>query len=96
MSKIPAHLKTITDQDEAEIQKQIAADPDAAELTDEEAKRPMSFAEAMRRPRGRPAVESPRQQISVRLDPDLIAHYKALGKGWQTRLNDDLRKAANI
>ncbi|TPW26659.1 BrnA antitoxin family protein, partial [Martelella alba] len=23
-------------------------------------------------------------------------HYKATGKGWQSRLNDDLRKAAGL
>lgn len=96
MNRIPAHLRHVSDEEEAEIQRQIAADPDDEELSDESAKRPMTFAEAMQRQRGRPPVEAPRRQISIRLDPDLIDHYKATGKGWQTRLNDDLRKAAGL
>jgi uncharacterized protein (DUF4415 family) len=43
--------------------------------------------------RGRPPVASPKQQISIRLDADLIARLKASGPGWQARINDMLRKA---
>ncbi|MFB9947340.1 BrnA antitoxin family protein [Rhizobium puerariae] len=96
MSKLPKHIKPITDEEEAEIQRQIAADPDDEDLSDEAAKRPMTFAQALQRQRGRPPVETPRRQISIRLDPEVIDHYKATGKGWQGRLNDDLRKAAGL
>jgi uncharacterized protein (DUF4415 family) len=41
-------------------------------------------------------VESPKQQISLRLDPDVIAAYKRTGKGWQGRINEILRKAAKL
>ncbi len=34
--------------------------------------------------------------ITIRLDPDIVEHYKATGKGWQSRMNDDLRKAAGL
>jgi uncharacterized protein (DUF4415 family) len=54
------------------------------------------FAESIRRSRGRPAVESPKRQISLRLDPDVIDAFKATGKGWQGRINDALRKAAKL
>jgi uncharacterized protein (DUF4415 family) len=30
------------------------------------------------------------------LDPDVIEHFKAEGKGWQTRVNAALRKAAGL
>jgi len=30
---------------------------------------------------------------TVRLDPDVLEHFKSTGRGWQTRLNDALRKA---
>ena len=30
------------------------------------------------------------------LDPDVIEHFKAGGKGWQTRVNAALRKAAGL
>ncbi|WP_112944568.1 MULTISPECIES: BrnA antitoxin family protein [unclassified Rhizobium] len=54
------------------------------------------FAESIRRSRGRPAVESPKRQISLRLDPDVIDAFKATGKGWQGRINHALRKAAKL
>ena len=43
--------------------------------------------------RGRPKALSPKRQISLRLDPDLIDRLKASGPGWQGRVNDILRKA---
>ena len=46
--------------------------------------------------RGRPRKDNPKQPISLRLDPDVIEAYRASGLGWQTRLNDDLRKAVGL
>jgi uncharacterized protein (DUF4415 family) len=54
------------------------------------------LAETIRRSRGRPAMERPKQQISLRLDPDVIEAFKATGKGWQVRINEALRKAAKL
>jgi uncharacterized protein (DUF4415 family) len=54
------------------------------------------LAEGIRRARGRPVVEKPKRQISLRLDPDVIDAFKATGKGWQGRINDALRKAAKL
>lgn len=34
--------------------------------------------------------------ISLRLDPDVIEHFRARGKGWQARINATLRKAAGL
>lgn len=34
--------------------------------------------------------------ISIRLSPEVLAHYKATGPGWQTRIDEDLKKAAGI
>jgi uncharacterized protein (DUF4415 family) len=50
-------------------------------------------AEAFHRRRGRPPVESPKQQVSIRLDADLLAKLRASGPGWQSRVNEILRKA---
>lgn len=47
----------------------------------------------IQRARGRPRVEKPLQQISIRLDPDVIAKFKATGKGWQSRINEALKNA---
>jgi uncharacterized protein (DUF4415 family) len=48
------------------------------------------------RPRGRPAKsESERKEkVTLRLSPDVLAHYRAQGPGWQTRIDETLRKAA--
>jgi uncharacterized protein (DUF4415 family) len=46
--------------------------------------------------RGRPKSEAPKEAISLRLDPDVLAHYRDKGPGWQSRINEDLRKAAKL
>jgi uncharacterized protein (DUF4415 family) len=45
---------------------------------------------------GRPRSEQTKQAISLRLDPEVIAFFKAAGAGWQTRINEALRKVAGI
>ena len=42
--------------------------------------------------RGRPKAEVTKVSTTVRFDADLLAAFKATGKGWQTRLNDALRE----
>lgn len=34
--------------------------------------------------------------ITIRLDIDVVERYKMLGKGYQTKINSDLRKAAGL
>ncbi|MGX7743803.1 BrnA antitoxin family protein [Rhodopseudomonas parapalustris] len=34
--------------------------------------------------------------VSIRLSADVVAHYKATGPGWQSRIDDTLRKAAKL
>jgi uncharacterized protein (DUF4415 family) len=34
--------------------------------------------------------------VSLRLDPDVIEHFRAHGPGWQARINTTLRKAAGL
>jgi uncharacterized protein (DUF4415 family) len=31
-------------------------------------------------------------RATIRFDPDVLAHYRAGGKGWQTRVNEVLRR----
>ncbi|MDX3978019.1 BrnA antitoxin family protein [Shinella sp.] len=52
--------------------------------------------EEHRRSRGRPSLEHPKKQVTLRLDEDVIAKFRASGKGWQGRMNEALRKAAGI
>lgn len=34
--------------------------------------------------------------LSIRLSPEVVSHYKATGPGWQTRIDEDLKKAAGL
>jgi uncharacterized protein (DUF4415 family) len=42
--------------------------------------------------RGRARVQNPRELLSLRLPPEVIAGWKATGPGWQTRMADVLQK----
>jgi uncharacterized protein (DUF4415 family) len=46
--------------------------------------------------RGRPPLPQPKQAVSLRLDADVVAAYRKTGEGWQTRINEDLRKARKL
>lgn len=46
--------------------------------------------------RGRPKVQDAKQPVSLRLDPDVLAHFRRGGRGWQSRINAVLRKAAKL
>jgi len=74
-------------------------DPDdAPELTE------AFFAEAelfegdrfIRRGRGRPKSDAVKEQISVQLDPDVLAKLREAGPGWQSRTNELLRQALQL
>lgn len=46
--------------------------------------------------RGRPKAQTHKTPVTIRLDPEVVEHYKATGKGWQSRINSDLRKISGI
>jgi uncharacterized protein (DUF4415 family) len=48
-----------------------------------------------RRGRG-PQKRPTKRLVSLRLDPDLIEHFRARGRGWQARINNTLRKAVGL
>lgn len=91
-------LKAIrpTPEEDAEINRGIALDPDNPELDEtffREAK-PASgvLLEPLRR-RG-PQKAPTKVAISIKLDRDLVERLRASGTGWQARVNDVLRKHA--
>jgi uncharacterized protein (DUF4415 family) len=45
---------------------------------------------------GRPKAERPKKAISLRLDAEVIERFKAGGDGWQSRMNEALRKAVGL
>ena len=51
---------------------------------------PEKFAKATVR-RGRPTVATPKVSTTIRLSPDVIDHFRAGGRGWQTRIDEALR-----
>ena len=82
----------------------ILDDDDAPELTDEiMAKlRPASemlppelyAALTAKKPGQRGKQKKPTKQgVYIRLDPDVLAHFKATGDGWQSRINNFLKAA---
>ena len=85
--------------EETAINVGIAQDPDAPEWTDEDWARARPAIEvhpelvewSLRR-RGKQKAPT-KELISIRLDPDITAYFRDGGPGWQTRLNDTLRRA---
>ena len=45
-------------------------------------------------PPKRNAVPGAKEQVTLRIDQDVLEHFQASGPGWQDRINDALRKAA--
>ena len=46
--------------------------------------------------RGRPPLANPKDAVSLRLDRDVVAHFRRGGRGWQSRINAALRKVAKL
>jgi uncharacterized protein (DUF4415 family) len=101
-------LRPISDEEEAGIQAGIAQDPDNPEITPEEFAQmlparevlPPEFFEMIERERakrrGRPPVDHPKKQVTLRLDADVIESFRSEGDGWQSRINTALRKARGL
>ncbi|WP_298747761.1 BrnA antitoxin family protein [uncultured Brevundimonas sp.] len=77
---------------------------DAPELTEEILARACPAREVLpghvmaqfRRSPGRPKAETPKQQVTLRLDADVLAHWRAKGAGWQSGINAALRRASGL
>jgi uncharacterized protein (DUF4415 family) len=57
---------------------------------------PKEVAERLLRPRGRPKTGNAKKLVSLRLSTAVLDHFKATGAGWQTRIDETLRKAAGL
>lgn len=80
---------------------EIAHGEDIPEWTDPDFAhaRPMGemfpeIVEAFQRMRGQrgPQKAPTKERVGLRLDPDVIAHFRATGPGWQSRINDVLAR----
>lgn len=95
------YVEPLTDEEEAEIRRQIAEDPDDWEATDEELSKARPFAEvfpelaeSIRRSRGRPKLEAAKKAVTLRIDPATLERFQAKGKDWRARMSAALDKAA--
>ena len=87
-----------------QTQEKNACDTDEAEATDAQIAQAMPFIERLpaladgmgRNMGGRPKAETPKVAVSLRLDQDVVARFKASGRGWQTRMNRALREAVGL
>jgi len=48
----------------------------------------------MEMPAKRPVIPNVKEQVTLRLDRDVLDHFQEGGPGWQERINEALRKAA--
>ncbi|MGY2049724.1 BrnA antitoxin family protein [Methylobacterium sp. JK268] len=82
-AKVDAHVITAEEYEEL------------PELTDEDLAAADEYVgpTLVRRGRGRPRLEAPKRQVTLRLDPDVIDRFRASGPGWQVRINAILREA---
>jgi uncharacterized protein (DUF4415 family) len=86
-------LSNLNEDDAPELTPELAAQaktifeiPELADLAD------------LVRKGGRPLLpdEVRKRRVTIMLDPDVIERFKAGGRGWQTRVNAALRKAAGL
>lgn len=71
-----ARIESMSDED---VERAAASDPDWEGVPDDWHEQ----AEAV--------MPRPKVPVSIRLDADLIEHFRSTGRGWQTRINAILR-----
>ena len=92
-SKADAHV--ISDEEYREMPELTEAQLDRAELAiGNKIIRPARG--TLTRPPGRPKATAPKRSVHLRLSPDVLDHFRATGKGWQTRIDEALRKVAKL
>lgn len=68
-------------------------DPEDGDVTVEALEQALAEREERLRLRG--AQRAPtKQQVTLRIDQDVLAKFRATGRGWQSRINEALRAAS--
>ena len=95
------YADAMSDEEDARLTAAAESDPDNPPLTEKFWRRarpahevhPHLVRKSLERKRGRPPAERPKQQVTLRLDPDILEHFRSMGAGWQTAINEALRRA---
>ena len=71
----------------------IKPDRDNPAWSDEDFRRAKPALDVLPAARG-PQRAPAKQLVSLRIDRDVVARFRATGDGWQTRVNEALKRAA--
>jgi uncharacterized protein (DUF4415 family) len=85
MAAAKAYAESLTPEEDAALTKAALADPDTVLITELSKRKP-----------GRPVADVTKKAVSIRLSPDVLAHFRSGGPGWQSRIDDVLREAAGL
>jgi uncharacterized protein (DUF4415 family) len=96
-------IKTPSKLEDKEIDKGILNDPDTFEASDEEFSKAKPardllptgvYQDVIKRRRGQRGSQKAalKEQVTLRLDAKILAHYRSMGRKWQSRINEDLRR----
>jgi uncharacterized protein (DUF4415 family) len=97
-----AKVDALTDE---EATSNALSDPDNRPLTDEElaAMKPArevlpellgeELAKELLKHRGRPKKQTRKQQITLRISPEVVEYFRSTGRGWQSRIDQTLQEA---
>jgi uncharacterized protein (DUF4415 family) len=77
-------LELPSPEEDAQITAAALTDPDNLPLTDAELSQ-------FKRAPGRPQGSGKKEQVTIRIDVEILEQFRATGNGWQTRINDALR-----
>ena len=93
-------IENTSDEEDAAITAAAMRDPDNPPWDKYEFRRMSEVRpDLLRKLRGQrgPQKSKPvKARVSLRLDPDIITHFKKHGPGWQSRINATLRKALRL
>ncbi len=83
LARIRADIASTTDEEDEAITRAAETDPD-------------NLPNRLPKKLGRPPLAVTKEVVTIRLDRDVVAHFKASGDGWQTRINEALRRVAAL
>jgi uncharacterized protein (DUF4415 family) len=91
--KIEAALSSLPEPDLTDPDNPEWTEDDFARAKPAEAMLPSAVLSQFARPPGRPKAATRKVQVTLRLDPDVLDHFKQTGTGWQSRINAALKKS---